>query len=132
MAQSIGTTSAAGPDWRTISPSEADFTSDLEVLLETAIAEKRVWNLHGVVVVRNGRLMFERYWEGSDNARGHPLSNVAFYATMLHDLRSVSKSIIGLLYGIALDDGKVPAPDAPLFASFPEYQSGNERHPAGP
>ena len=33
----------------------------------------------------------------------------------------MSKSIIGLLYGIALADGKVPPPEAPLFASFPEY-----------
>ena len=121
MAESIGTTSAAGPDWLTSSPSEAGFTYDLEVLLETAITEKRVWNLHGVVVVRNGRLVFERYFEGNDNARGHPLGNVAFTAATLHDLRSVSKSIIGLLYGIALADGKVPPPDAPLFASFPEY-----------
>jgi CubicO group peptidase (beta-lactamase class C family) len=121
MAQSIGTTSAAGPDWLTISPSEAGFTSDLEALLETAITENRVWNLHGVVVVRNGRLVFERYFEGNDNARGHPLGNVAFTADSPHDLRSVSKSIIGLLYGMALADGKVPPPDAPLFASFPEY-----------
>ena len=101
MAESIGTTSAAGPDWLTSSPSEAGFTYDLEVLLETAITEKRAWNLHGVVVVRNGRLVFERYFEGNDNARGHPLGNVAFTAATLHDLRSVSKSIIGLLYGIA-------------------------------
>jgi CubicO group peptidase (beta-lactamase class C family) len=33
----------------------------------------------------------------------------------------VSKSIVGLLYGIALADGTVPPADAPLFASFPEY-----------
>jgi len=39
----------------------------------------------------------------------------------LHDLRSVTKSIVGLLYGIALASGKVPAPEAPLLASFPEY-----------
>ena len=121
MAQSIRTTSAKGHDWLTISPSEAGFTSDLEAQLETAITQNRVWNLHGVVVVRNGRLVFERYFEGNDNARGRPLGKVAFTADSLHDLRSVSKSIIGLLYGMALADGKVPPPDAPLLASFPEY-----------
>jgi CubicO group peptidase (beta-lactamase class C family) len=110
-----------GDDWLTISPSEAGFTSDLEVLLETATTEKRVWNLHGIVIVREGRLVFERYFEGDDNARGRSLGKVAFTASTLHDLRSLSKSIIGLLYGIALADGKVPPPDAPLFASFPEY-----------
>ena len=36
-------------------------------------------------------------------------------------MRSVSKSIVGLLYGIALAQGKVPPPEAPLYAPFPEY-----------
>src|SRR5262249_41065483 len=37
-------------------------------------------------------------------------------------LRSVSKSIVGLLYGIALADGKVPPPEASLLCAFPEYE----------
>jgi CubicO group peptidase (beta-lactamase class C family) len=102
MGQSMLTTAAAGADWLSISPSEAGFTSDLEAPLDKAIKEKRVWNLHGVVVVRKGRLVLERYFEGDDNARGSPLGAIAFKADTLHDLRSVSKSIVGLLYGIAL------------------------------
>ena len=69
--------------------------------------------------MREGRLVFERYFEGDDNARGRSLGKVAFTASTLHDLRSVSKSIIGLLFGIALADGKVPPPDAPLFPRSP-------------
>ena len=121
VGQSIRTGAADGADWHSISPNEAGFTSDLEALLDKAIAEKRVWNLHGVVVVRNGGLVLEHYFEGDDDARGRPLGTVAFTANTLHDLRSASKSIVGLLYGIALADGKVSPPDAPLFASFPEY-----------
>jgi CubicO group peptidase (beta-lactamase class C family) len=121
MGQSYLTTAAVGADWLAISPSEAGFTSDLEAPLDKAIKEKRVWNLHCVVIVRKGRLVLERYFEGDDNARGSPLGTIAFKADTLHDLRSMSKSIVGLLYGIALADGKVPPPEAPLFASFPEY-----------
>src|SRR5437773_5678386 len=121
MGQSIRTTAAAATDWLSISPSEAGFTSDLEALLDKAITEKRVWDLHGLVIVRKGRLVLERYFQGDDNARGRPLGKVAFNADTLHDLRSVSKSIVGLLYGIALADGKVPPPEARLFASFSEY-----------
>jgi len=121
MGQSIPATTTAAADWVSISPSEAGFTSDPEARLDKAVAEKRVWNLHGVVIVRKGRLVLERYFEGDDNARGEPLGKVAFTPDTLHDLRSASKSIVGLLYGIALADGKVARPEAPLLASFPEY-----------
>ena len=44
-----------------------------------------------------------------------------FSARRKHDIRSITKSIVSLLYGIALDEGKVPAVDQPLVNSFPEY-----------
>ena len=51
---------------------------------------------------------------------------------MLHDLRSVTKSVVALVYGIALAAGKVPPPEAKLYDQFPEYadlgkQPGRER-----
>ena len=69
-----------------------------------------------------GRLVLERYFEGADSARGiGDIGRVKFAPDTLHDLRSCSKSIVGLLYGIALQQGKVPAPEAPLLSAFPEY-----------
>ncbi len=122
MGQLAGANSAAAFEWQPVSLREAGFADDLEARLDKAIADKRVWNLHSVVVVRNGRLVFERYFEGEDTARGsRPVGVVSFKPDTLHDLRSVSKSIVGLLYGIALAAGKVPAPEAPLMPSFPEY-----------
>src|ERR1700745_940041 len=121
MEQSMRTAAAAGSGWHFISPNEAGLTSDLEALFDEAIAQQRVWNLHGVVIVRKGSLVLERYFECDDDARGRPLGTIALNADTLHDLRSVSKSVVDLLYGIALADGKVPPPDAPLLASFPEY-----------
>jgi CubicO group peptidase (beta-lactamase class C family) len=105
-----------------ITPVEAGFAPDLEARLDKAIADKRVWNLHGLVVLRNDRLVLERYFEGEDQARGiGAIGRVAFKPDTMHDLRSCSKSIVGLLYGIALQQGKVPPPEAPLFSAFPEY-----------
>lgn len=77
MGQAIRTTAAAEADWHPVSPNEGGFTSDLGALLDKAIAEKRVWNLHGLVIVRTGRLVLERYFEGHDNARGSPLGKIA-------------------------------------------------------
>ena len=121
MGQLIGTSSAATLDWRTVAPAEAGFAGDLEARLDKAVAEKRIWNLHSIVIMRNGRLVLERYFDGQDDARGRPLGVVSFKPDTLHDLRSASKSIVGLLYGIALASGKAPPPEQPLMGSFPEY-----------
>ena len=102
MERSIRTAAAAGSGWHFISPNEAGFTSDLEALFDEAIAQQRVWNLHGVVIVRKGSLVLERYFDCDNYARGRPLDIIAFNADTLHDLRSVSKSVVGLLYGITL------------------------------
>jgi CubicO group peptidase (beta-lactamase class C family) len=116
-----------------IAPGDAGFAPDLEARLDRAIADKRVWNLHGLVVLRNDRVVLERYFEGEDQARGiGEIGRVTFKSDTLHDLRSCSKSIVGLLYGIALQQGKVPPPEAPLFSAFPEYadlasKDGRER-----
>jgi CubicO group peptidase (beta-lactamase class C family) len=121
MAQPLGSVSAGPGGWTHAQPAEAGFAPDLEARLDKAVADKRVWNLHGLVVARHGRLVLERYWEGQDFAWGRDVGRVAFKADTIHDLRSVTKSIVGLLYGIALAEGKVPPPEAPLFQSFPDY-----------
>jgi CubicO group peptidase (beta-lactamase class C family) len=121
VGESISASSAAMFDWPTASPTEAGFAGDMETRLDKAVAEKRIWNIHSVIVVRNGRLVLERYFDGRDDARGLPLGVVSFKSDTLHDLRSASKSVVGLLYGIALAAGKVSPPEQPLAQSFPEY-----------
>ena len=108
--------------WPSVAPADAGFAPDLEARLEKAISDKRIWNVHALVVLRSDRLVLERYFEGEDQARGiGAIGRVAFKSDTLHDLRSCSKSIVGLLYGVALRQGKVPPPEAPLFTAFPEY-----------
>lgn len=92
----------------------------------------RVSGLDSLLVTRKGRLLFEYYGEGEAENWGTPIGKVTFGPTVLHDLRSVTKSIVGILYGIALADGRVPAPEARLYDQFPEYadlasEPGRER-----
>ncbi len=75
---------------------------DLGERLDQGVQSGELANLHAVVVMRHGRLALERYFEGEDERWGEPLGKVAFNADSLHDVRSVSKSIVGLLYGMAL------------------------------
>jgi CubicO group peptidase (beta-lactamase class C family) len=92
----------------------------------------RVSGLDALLVSRKGRLLFEYYGEGEAENWGMPLGKVRFGPTVLHDLRSVTKSLVGMLYGIALAEGKVPPPEARLYDQFPEFadlakQPGRDR-----
>src|SRR5258708_31083790 len=73
MGQLIETGSAATLDWRIVAPAEAGFAGDLEARLDKAIAEKRILNLHSVVIMRNGRLVVERYFDRHGDPRLPPL-----------------------------------------------------------
>jgi CubicO group peptidase (beta-lactamase class C family) len=111
------------PGWfAKAAPEDEGFLPGLGARLDQAIADGKVWNLHGLVVLRSGKAVLERYFGGEDRARGvGALGHVVFTPDTLHDLRSCSKSIVGLLYGIALQQGQVPPPEAPLFSAFPEH-----------
>jgi CubicO group peptidase (beta-lactamase class C family) len=108
-------------DWQRVSPEAAGFAPDIGTLLDDGVKSGKLANLHAVVVVRHGKLVLERYYAGPDERRGEPLGMVTFAPEVKHDLRSISKSIVGLLYGIALREGKVPALDQPLVDQFPAY-----------
>ena len=104
-----------------VAPESVGFAADLPSRFAALQDSGRLLNVHGVVAFRKGRMMFERYMAGTDEMWGRPLGTVDFKADTLHDVRSVTKSIVGLLYGIALGQQRVPAPDQPLLAQFPEY-----------
>lgn len=81
----------------------------------------RVFGLHALVVQRGGKTIFEYYGVGEDESWGTPLGTVKFGPAVMHDLRSVSKSVVSWVYGIALAQGKVPAPETKLSVAFPQY-----------
>jgi len=114
-------TVAASSELRKVAPADAGFASNLDARLDDLVTSGRAWKLHGVVIMRKGALVLERYDAGEDEIWGTSIGRVAFGPDTLHDLRSVTKSILGLLYGLALARGKVPPPERPLMEAFPEY-----------
>jgi CubicO group peptidase (beta-lactamase class C family) len=81
-------------------------------------------NIHAVLVVRGGKLVFERYFSGSDEVPsrffGPRVENVSFDADTLHNLKSVSKSVASLAVGIAIDRGLIRSVNEPVLSFFPE------------
>jgi len=78
-------------------------------------------NLHGLVIERRGASVAECYRTGKDKPVFSMFSHaVDFDAATRHDLRSVSKSVTGLLWGIALAERKVAPPDARVLDLLPD------------
>lgn len=81
---------------------------------------------HGVVIVRNGAIAYETYFSGPDQRWpqqhwGEPLQNRPHDPRTRHDLQSITKSVVSLLAGIALDRGLIKSVDTPLLSFFPDY-----------
>ena len=62
-------------------------------------------NVHSVLVARGGKLVFERYFKGSDEINGLRVGSVTFDADSLHNIKSATKSVASLALGIAIDRG---------------------------
>lgn len=81
------------------------------------LSETTDHKIHSMLVVRNGRLVFERYYSG-------------FGPDTPHDLRSATKSITSLLTGIAIERGAVVGVDAPLMdylaRAYPDVQDKDD------
>jgi CubicO group peptidase (beta-lactamase class C family) len=97
-------------DWAVDAPANQGVTQALmNQLLQDAGA---VPNVRGVVVVRNGRLIGERYYNG-------------FGMSDLQHVRSITKSVSSLMLGMALNDGLVPNVSATLASLLPEAFAAN-------
>ncbi len=85
------------------------------------ISEGKLDNLHAILIVRKGALLYEQYMSGKDqNGRAAP-ETVTFDAKTRHNGNSMTKSVISLLIGIAIERRWINALDEPVFSYFPEY-----------
>ncbi len=93
--------------------------------LKARIGSGEIPGIHSVIVVVDGKTVAEWYFEGADEtigARGPiALGRVAFTPDTLHDVRSVTKSVVSILFGIASSNGAINDLDTPVLDYFPEY-----------
>ncbi len=112
---------AEGADWTTASPEEAGFAPDLAERIDAVLQDESSAKVHSIIVIHDGKLVYEKYLSGDDEKLGWTVKGRTFDPSMKHDVRSITKSVVSLLYGIALAEGSVPPLDASLVDSFPEY-----------
>jgi CubicO group peptidase (beta-lactamase class C family) len=102
----------------------------MEGNIKSAFDANELPGLHSVVVSLNDELVGEAYFPGADERWGTSLGVVTHGPETLHDVRSITKSVVGLLYGIALSEGLVPEINSPLLNLFPEFtdlRDGSDR-----
>lgn len=83
-----------GIEWSQLQPAKAGIDASALKNLYDAISQDPRRDLKGIVILWNGKLVSERYFNGDT-------------ASSLHDIRSATKSITSLLMGIAIQHGLV-------------------------
>jgi CubicO group peptidase (beta-lactamase class C family) len=79
--------------WRTATPEDQGIDPKALAEIEGQVAAA-YGQVRSVLIVRHGYLVYEHYWHGLDHTNGH-------------DVRSVTKSVVGALVGIAIAEGKI-------------------------
>ena len=109
-------------EWQTATLEQVNLDEQLLCSLNEKLDASPRMNVHAVVVLRGGKLVFETYRKGDDENWETKLEQVAFTPQTLHDVRSVSKSVVSLLIGIAIDRKLIASVDEPVFSFFPEVR----------
>lgn len=121
-AKNCGAPTAIGDGWSLATPAEVGLDVDVLCGLDRFLTQWPAANIHAVVVARHGKLVLERYYSGRDERFDSGLiGQVAFKPETKHDLRSISKSVVSLLVGIALGEGLFPPLDSPVLDALPDY-----------
>ncbi len=92
--------------WSTTRAADSNIDAPALESIYSNMAQEPNHDLKGIVIVRDGRLVSERYFNGDS-------------ATSLHDIRSATKSITSLLMGIAIQKNLVDSVDDPIALYLP-------------
>jgi len=99
----------------------AEFDPTIINKIDTAVTNGTYPNIHSLLIVKSGKLVYEKYWPGKDQSWGEDLGIRNQGKDSLHDIRSISKSIVSACIGIAIQQGKIKSVDQRVFDFFPEY-----------
>jgi CubicO group peptidase (beta-lactamase class C family) len=94
-------------EWQTADPASVGMDPEKLSGLEQII-KARFGNINGMVVVRQGQVVFEKYFNG-------------YGPDDTHNVASVTKSITSALIGIAIDGGYIQDVNQKVLDFFPEY-----------
>ena len=80
-------------------------------------------NFHSVIIYDDGEVLYERYFDGNDEILGKNVGIVSHSESTLHDVRSITKSVVSTCVGIAIDQGLISGADQKISSFFPEFDT---------
>lgn len=93
------------------------------VNLTKLILSDTVPNIHSLLILKDGTLVYENYFAGKDEIIGRKLGYIVHTMDDMHDCRSITKSVTSACIGIALKKGFIKSIDEPVYSYFDqEYQ----------
>jgi CubicO group peptidase (beta-lactamase class C family) len=103
--------------WETASLSSVNIDAGLIKELFERIGDNSYENIHSVLLVKNGKLVVEKYFPGRDSLGQYR----TFTGDTLHEMLSATKSVNSILIGIAIDQHLIRNVDEKISTFFPEY-----------
>ena len=81
-------------------------------------------NRHSLLIYKNDKLVLEKYFRGKDQkVSAGDIGVIEHNPNTLHDLRSVTKSVVSACVGIAIAQRKIKGVNQKVFDFFKEYKS---------
>lgn len=105
-----------GDGWDTCTPAEVGLNSAVLGDMLQKIVSGSYKNIHGVLLVKDGKLVVEEYFAGT-NGDG---KEQVFKRASLHTLQSITKSVNSILVGIAIDQHLISNVDQKISSFFPD------------
>lgn len=96
--------------------------STLIIKLTKLILADSIANVHSLLIVKDGKLVYENYFAGNDQKHGKNLGYIENSMHQLHDCRSISKSIVSACIGIAIQKGMISNVNDPVSKYLTEIK----------
>jgi len=107
--------------WDTASLTSVGMNATYLIKLMNDLSEVSDHRIHSLLIIRDGKLVFEEYFPGDKFNLAQPTGETGFDRDDTHNLCSVTQSFTSALIGIAIDNGFIQSVDQKVFNFFPEY-----------
>jgi CubicO group peptidase (beta-lactamase class C family) len=107
--------------WETACAASMGMDTRLLVSLEKRLNELDEHRIHSLLVVKNGKLVFERYFPGNKFNLAQYTGETGFDMDDTHNLCSATKSFTSALIGIAIDKGFIQSVNQGIFENLSDY-----------